>query len=92
MGAGSALAGAGTNFANSASNINSNNADAIGNGALAQAASSNNFMNNITGIAGNAIGALSSYGQLGGGALGGGVAGVPIGGTLPNGFINFKGF
>lgn len=92
VGAGSALAGVGTNFANNATNINSNSADAIGSGALAQAANSNNFMNNITGVAGTAIGALSSYGQLGSGALGGGVAGVPIGGTLPNGFINFKGF
>jgi hypothetical protein len=92
VGAGSALAGVGTNFANNATNINSNTADAIGNGALAQAASSNNFMNGISGVAGNAIGALSSYGSLGGGALGAGLAGTPIGGRLPNGFLNFKGF
>lgn len=64
-GAGAATAGVGTTFANNATNINSNTADAIGNGALAQAANSNNLINNISGIAGNTIGALSSYGSLG---------------------------
>jgi hypothetical protein len=69
-GAGGALAGVGTNFANTSSNINANTADAIGNGALAKANISNNLTNSIAGIAGNVIGGLSSYG--GGGLFGNG--------------------
>lgn len=61
LSAGSALAGVGQNYANSLGNINQNKADAISNGALASASNRNALYGNIAGIAGNAIGGLSSY-------------------------------
>lgn len=65
LGAGSALAGVGQNFANTVSANNNQAASAIANGALARASNNNAMWGNIAGIAGQAAGALSSYGRPG---------------------------
>lgn len=61
LSAGNALAGVGTNFANNATNITTGAANNSANAALAQANNNNALIGNFAGIAGNAIGALSSY-------------------------------
>lgn len=71
LSAGNALAGVGTNFANTVSANNNNAASAIGNGALAGAANTNALYGNLAGIAGQAAGYFSSYGG-GLGSWGGG--------------------
>jgi hypothetical protein len=70
LSAANALAGVGTNFANNASAINSNNASNIANGALAQAGANNALIGSLSNMAGQTIGALSSYAAPGGNAYG----------------------
>lgn len=64
LGAGSALAGVGQNYANTISANNNQSASAIGNGAIAQANNNNALYGNLAGIAGNVAGSLSSYGGM----------------------------
>ncbi len=66
LSAANALAGVGTNFANNASAINANAASNQANGAIAQANNNNALIGSLSGIAGQTIGALSSYGAPGG--------------------------
>lgn len=56
LSAGSALAGVGTNFANSMGQIAQNKADAIGNAALVKGANNANTMNSLIGLAGSFLG------------------------------------
>lgn len=59
----SALAGVGQGYANSAGALGQANANALGQAAVARANNSNALIGGISNIAGNAVGALSSYGQ-----------------------------
>lgn len=63
LSAGNALAGVGTNYSNATAANNNAAASNIGNAALAGASNTNNLIGGLAGIAGNTIGALSSYGQ-----------------------------
>jgi hypothetical protein len=59
----SALAGVSQGFADRMGDISQNNANFMGQAAVARAQNSGALMSGLAGIAGNAIGALSSYGQ-----------------------------
>ncbi len=54
-----AQAGVGVNYANSATAINQSNANALGSAAVASANNNNALIGGITGLAGNALGALA---------------------------------
>lgn len=63
LSAGNALAGVGTNYANSITSNNQNMADSLSNAALLKSQNNNALISGMTGMAGNALGYFSSYGR-----------------------------
>ena len=84
------VSGAAMNTTNNINQIQQGAADAKSNASLASGAAWSGAIQNLANIGSSVAGGglSSSYGQQGGG----GGYGQPIGSTLPNGFINFRGF
>lgn len=70
LGAGSALAGVGQTYANNVTNLNTSNANAIGNGAMAKAQNTNSLLGNLSSSFGLGLGGLTGFGGGGGGSMG----------------------